>query len=331
MKYGTMTYISSLGVYNAGDYIQSLAAMQYLPRVDSYLNREQLDKYQGDKIKMILNGWFMHMPENWPPSPQIDPLFVSFHMNHHLEDAMLKDGKAEYLKKFGPIGCRDLFTANKLQKYGIDAYYSSCLTTTLDLKYKSEEKDGKVYVVDPLWLYPNSAKIFSNYRTFLKSFLNGDIMKINSVQNTLKSLFTKDVLADAEYLTQVYPEHESEELRFKRAEDLLHKYAKARLVITSRIHCALPCLALGTPVIFLNSGFNSVNDQCRFDGIVDILNTINISDDGEISSNFDFKKGDKISLKDRILNPTRNDRNAALLKARCSAFINENLTVLENQ
>lgn len=37
------------------------------------------------------------------------------------------------------------------------------------------------------------------------------------------------------------------------AKYLIRKYAKAKLVVTSRIHCALPCLGIETPVIFVTS------------------------------------------------------------------------------
>ena len=40
--------------------------------------------------------------------------------------------------------------------------------------------------------------------------------------------------------------------RFNIAKKLLDKYSKAKLVITSRLHGALPCLALNTPFIFDN-------------------------------------------------------------------------------
>ena len=50
----------------------------------------------------------------------------------------------------------------------------------------------------------------------------------------------------------------------------MKKYAKAKLVVTTRIHCALPCLALGTPVILVNSSY----DDKRFDGLYNLLNTV---------------------------------------------------------
>lgn len=70
----------------------------------------------------------------------------------------------------------------------------------------------------------------------------------------------------------------------------MNKYAHAKLVITSRIHCALPCLALGTPVIYLN-GFNNFVDTCRFNGILNLFNRIDIDPkSGKFTANFEIEK-----------------------------------------
>ena len=61
--------------------------------------------------------------------------------------------------------------------------------------------------------------------------------------------------------------------RFKFARKLLNKYAKAQLIITTRIHGALPCLALNTPVILINKKF----DYERYIGLYELLNTIGIN------------------------------------------------------
>lgn len=43
--------------------------MQFYDHVDCYVEREKLNEYDRDKkIKIILNGWFMHFGENWPPA-----------------------------------------------------------------------------------------------------------------------------------------------------------------------------------------------------------------------------------------------------------------------
>jgi exopolysaccharide biosynthesis predicted pyruvyltransferase EpsI len=39
--------------------------------------------------------------------------------------------------------------------------------------------------------------------------------------------------------------------RLRKAIQLLRTYATAKSVITTRLHCALPCLAIGTPVLFI--------------------------------------------------------------------------------
>ena len=50
MKYGLLTYAENRKSFNVGDYIQSLAANQFLPQVDEYLNREALADYGGDPV-----------------------------------------------------------------------------------------------------------------------------------------------------------------------------------------------------------------------------------------------------------------------------------------
>lgn len=63
------------------------------------------------------------------------------------------------------------------------------------------------------------------------------------------------------------------------AEDLVKKYASARLVITSRIHAALPCLGVGTPVIFIAneevvSENGSFNTPGRLGGLVELFRVL---------------------------------------------------------
>ena len=67
---------------NLGDFIQSLAAKQVLKKSKILeIDRDELHDYKGQKAALVMNGWFMKKPENWPPSNQIEPLFVSFHLN----------------------------------------------------------------------------------------------------------------------------------------------------------------------------------------------------------------------------------------------------------
>lgn len=288
MKYSVMTYVEGDRWFNIGDYIQSLAAKQFLPQVDSYVNRERLGQYTGELSQIILNGWFTHHPETWVPSAQLQPLFISLHINSSAADRMLSESGIAYLRQHEPIGCRDHYTVRLLESKGIKAYFSGCLTLTLDSYAKKDSKvDGEIYIVDPLYGLPNKDRIFNNPKSFIKGVITGDIFKTNSASEFMKTIFSQSLLDKAKYIKQELPKEKyTEDEKFEIAEDLLKKYSTAKLVITSRIHCALPCLALGTPVIYLN-GFEKEFDACRMEGLSDLFHTINVNrKNKEISSNF---------------------------------------------
>src|SRR5690606_10514170 len=114
----------------------------------------------------------------------------------------------------------------------------------------------------------------------------------------------------------------TENEKFLLAEELLNKYSTAKLVITSRIHCALPCLALGTPVIYLN-GFEKEFDACRMEGLSDLFYTININrKTKEISSN--FKISGLIDEDTELVNKSDYLILADNLKNIVNSFINKN-------
>lgn len=292
---------------NIGDYIQSLAARQFALRAGRdvmYRNRDELDSYTGPEAKAIMNGWFTHKPSNWPPSPLITPLFVSFHINSTAADKLLSDESIAYLRRHEPVGCRDRQTAKLLKAKGVDAYFSSCLTTTLGMTYgRKDAKRDKIYIVDPVHNVPEtSGGIFGKLRFFMDYLLN--FRTVNRYIRNLKShnrydlkfgrkylhrfasitrsciilsrILDKKDLASAIVLTQDHfnEEYPTNESRFERAEELLRMYSEARLVITSRIHCALPSLGLGTPVVFLRNDDDGAVSSCRFDGLLDLLNVI---------------------------------------------------------
>ena len=63
---------------NLGDYIQKIAAKQFLKENIIEIDRDNLNNYFGEKIKLIINGWFMEKPNNWPPSNKIIPFLFLF-------------------------------------------------------------------------------------------------------------------------------------------------------------------------------------------------------------------------------------------------------------
>ena len=285
MQYGLMTYDYKKH-FNVGDYIQSLAARQFLPEVHRYLNREHLNEYSGPKTKLIMNGWFMHNPESWPPSPDILPLFVSFHLTKRAAAIVLNRTNVSFLKKY-EVGARDPSTLNFLKDKGINAYFSGCLTLTLGNIFHHQPSTD-IYFVDVL----HKPQFFGRRKRLIRK------------------LFDADTVKSARRIQHNYPKHlfKTEESRFQLANDLLSSYQNAKLVVTSRLHCALPCLAMGTPVVFVN-GYVS-KEQIRLEGLEEFLNVITIYR-GKVTANFDMKS---------IHNKKNHLEYADKLERRCKEF-----------
>lgn len=321
MKYALLDYEENPQFFNVGDYIQSLAAKQYLPKVDTLVSRERLSDYKGDKTKIILNGWFTHNAANWVPAENLIPLFISFHINNTAAPLMLSQKGIDCLKKNQPVGCRDSYTLNLLKSHGIEAYFSGCLTLTLDgYKAKDSERTENIYIVDPLYGYTTKRKVFANYKTFLRSIQRKKIFELGKRKKHLKKLISAELMQKAIFIEQEPPANiYTTDEKFAMAERLLHNYARAKLVITSRIHCALPCLALGTPVIFIN-GFETFVDSSRFGGIIDLFNRIDIdTKTGDWKANFPL-----IGMIDEnsiFPNPEKYKALAEIMKATCRDFI----------
>lgn len=257
MKNGIITHPNS---FNFGDDIQSLAAFKLVNKlgynVDYLLDRENLNKkITEDKIKLINSGWFMENPLNWPPSENIEPLFISFHITHNNDAAKLMVNKVhyDYYKKHEPIGCRDYHTVSLFKSIGIDAYYSGCLTLTLENNTKPQDKTEEIIFADAF-----NKNLPNRFREKLFKKLVPDSIKNNIVFIEHSHNFKNRDM--------------NKSLQF--ADELLNRYSRAHLVVTSRIHVALPCIAIGTPVLFLDVGFNLKNSRNRFDGITQYFNKL---------------------------------------------------------
>jgi len=298
MKYGLLAVSTGCeGGVNIGDYIQALASAQFLPSVDLFLEREtQLKEYDGEPVKMIMNGWYMNHPENWPPSDKIIPLWVALHINKCGLPDFLNNESIVYFKNHQPIGCRDLHSVELLQEKGVDAYFTGCMTLTLGYKYKSAKRSGKVYVVEPytctsglvehhkwksiktlvyLYFHYSDVRAISGKKGekgFKADFYNAYFLMEYS------KVFDYNLLVEAEYINQYNKEIEeqfiTDEERLKYAEKLVKRYAEAECVITSRIHCGLPCLGIETPVIFVQKLGDGAISTDRFGGLINLFNTV---------------------------------------------------------
>lgn len=339
MKYKLLS-IASNDVINIGDYVQALAAAQFLPQIDGFVDRERMNDYDDEPCKLIMNGWFMHHPKNWPPSKNIFPLFLAFHLNSSVEKEMLSPEGVEYLKKFSPIGCRDLNTVRTLTKKGIKSFFTGCMTLTLGCKYYSEKKEDKWYFVDPL-IYSNRnlKNLIKSVVTFMfnpkscfaiaKSMNSSkvclkNVIKAASIIKIYSKMFTKETLLKAIYICQesaFYKNNfKTDEDRLKEAERLVKMYAKAKFVVSSRIHCALPCLGLETPVLFLKRKNDEEISSCRFEGLQELFNVVEF-DETNLTPN--FEQHSKYIDRDFPKNKDLWKNLAADLIKKCKSFVTD--------
>ncbi len=289
--------VSTEPTVNIGDYIQILAAGQFIEKADCFVERERIDEYEGENIRMILNGWYMHHGRHWPPSPRIHPLFLSFHLNISARHELLSPQGKAYFKRHEPIGCRDRGTMLMLREAGIEAYFSGCLTLTLGMTgFHNKQKEDRIYIVDPcltggrpawdtdrirdfltLLRHPRKMHRLTHKRGIAKASLH-ELLRTACFYNEYRRCFEESVLLEAEYLHHAGKEYKenypTQEARLEKAEELVRQYARAKLVITSRIHCALPCLGVGTPVFFVENADDGENGTCRMDGIRELFHTL---------------------------------------------------------
>ncbi len=277
-QYGLLVYDyhyslkSPYKTLNIGDYIQSLSALQYLPKecIPILINRDTIQYYHGPKVKLIVNGRYFLQEGNIITSEQIEPLYLSYHIQNNRSDMRM----IRHLKKYEPIGCRDIFTYNLLKKNGITTYFSSCLTTTLDILYYKKEsfRTQEIIFTDFKFGYLNQADIF--------------------IKNLSKYNFSNITYIKHDFSTKI-----NHFERFQIADRILKKYATAKLVITTRIHAALPCLSLRTPVILVNKKY----DKFRFEGLYDLLNTIGMNSNQKFEINVNVNKSGYIYNSEKYL------------------------------
>ena len=358
MKYGLLVTSPVSDYKNIGDYVQSLAALQFMPRVDNYVEKEKVSSEiaADEPVKTIMNAWYMWNPQNWPPNDQIEPLLTSVHMSPLTADEMVAGRKKNYLIQHGPIGCRDLATLAFLESKNIPAYFSGCLTLTLGRRYKSNHKRSGLVFVDPyisplrdklegkfVYYFQNIIKSISYFfkapltivRLSKKKYFHGRFffMKYYNASmfyNSYRSKFAKEALLSATYLSHMVPvkDGETQENLLSTSERLINIYAKAAIVVTSRIHCGLPCLGLETPVIFIlndkmNSKKNLFNAPGRFDGILNFFRVMNYSTD-ELTTNDDTLVGlGEINQDSVFRNKDEHIEYRDKLIAQCVNFMND--------
>jgi len=233
MLWGALKYGSSR---NLGDDIQTIAASRFLPRIDVLIDRERLQSdAPAKRAAVVFNGWFLHSFGQWPPAESMRPLLFGFHIAR--PHRLLGPADIAYLRRFGPVGCRDLATVAACRAKGLNAYWSGCLTLTLPRQ--SHSSSDRIYLVD----------VDTGWeRRFLP-----DSIRRKTIHRTHR-----------------VPRHRKKQVVWRRAQAMqrLAEYETARLVITSRLHAALPCMAYRTPVLLVHA---KVQSDPRLSGWRDVV------------------------------------------------------------
>lgn len=131
---------------NIGDFIQSIAARQFYPQVDYFIDRDSISKIKYP-TRSIINGWYK-LDDRFHLSPLITPKTISIHISNPKEISNFSR-TLEHWASFGPIGCRDEHTRALLEKHGFDAWFSGCLTTTLGntFQHKPSNESEKTRII----------------------------------------------------------------------------------------------------------------------------------------------------------------------------------------
>lgn len=253
MKYGVLWRKTTK---NIGDDMQSYAQSCWLPSVDYMVDIEELDAFRSEDdepVATIMSSWYMWQKWNWPPSKDIYPLWIGLHYNDIQRGRprgmpskweYVDNGPGwEYLKAYEPIGCRDYYTQARMDDLGIANYYSGCITLTLP-KRKIVKPEREYVVV---------------------------VGVSKAVENHVKQLLEGTDI-DVKVIAPTRPEPSTDmswEERKAEVEEMLDLYQNAKCVLTFRLHCALPTLALETPVLLIRPSF----DSPRFHPYKDYLQT----------------------------------------------------------
>ena len=212
---------------NIGDSIQSLCIYNLYKDmgIDDkdivYLNFRDIPAYTGEYVILPIN---INLSLNWiidiiPMPSRIIPVFLG--LSFFASDSFPKR-IVDYFKDYAPIGCRDEKTLLTMRKNGIPAFLFGCMSLLLPKRDSGDKKDSIFYVDVP--------QSFIDY--------SSDFISANRDRVT--------------FLSHILDDPQTRNIDFCRSigERVINRYKEeASLVITSRLHCMAPCLAMGIPVI----------------------------------------------------------------------------------
>jgi lipopolysaccharide biosynthesis glycosyltransferase len=186
---------------------------------------------------MIACGWYSDFIFErrfaFPLHRNLRPIFISFQVRRE----MLTEEALVYLRRYAPIGCRDWTTVFLLHSAGVPAFFSGCLTTTIDTLFDPADEledcaNGSVAVVDAR---AEANRLADGEKAVRMTQVGGGVREAPIVQN------------------------------LEAAVALLEGYRSGHSrIITSRLHCYIPATALGLDVDFQPPNLADP----RFDGLL---------------------------------------------------------------
>jgi hypothetical protein len=235
MKYANFDSYNSANMVNIGDYLMLMAIQHVYDTMGInenavyHLSRSNISDYTGEELVLPLVGFPKRdciKNGEIAISEKITPVFLAVvqspvSMSFNADVFFSNSKNREYFMKHSPIGCRDEYSYNILQKYGIPSYINGCLTAIFP-KREGNIKPSKVILADaPKDLLPFIPKALLDHC---------DI-------TTQQYYFNEEDIADHKKIFNFV----------KQKYD--HYKENAMMVVTSRLHAALPCIAYGIPVI----------------------------------------------------------------------------------
>jgi hypothetical protein len=237
MDTGVFTYDTP----NLGDEMQAFAALAHLERVSTFIDRDRMADFdRHEPTTCIFNAWFGRGNDFRPPSEHIRPVWHGFTGKEELLDSPW----LPYMAERGPVGCRDLMTTELLVERGVNAYWSGCLTLFLGeaLGWAPRAREGVLFVDVPLEA---------------EGFIPPEIVRRATRASTFPppSILRKPLE------------------RWATVARIADQLSRAELVVTRRLHVALPAASFGTPVVAIPDAEISFARR-RFSGVESIIPTV---------------------------------------------------------
>lgn len=268
---------------NIGDHIQIIGGKTLLGRLGLTITGPVIDRDHeiasapmldevGGNVGVLLNGWFKTNPAEWPPHPKLRPIYLGFHVRLFQAPTLTSAEAISHYRQYAPVGCRDRYTLSLLQSLGVEAFLSHCLSLTFARRFANPKQHTDVFVV--------------------------------SRDDRILSILP-ECIGPTRFISH-YTGSGDFEANMRQATELLALYkSRAKLIITTMLHCALPAIAMGIPVVVFfpfNAEDKHRSDRQRFSSLEEMIRIFHVEDVADVdwSGTLAEVGGIKLSLLDRL-------------------------------